>query len=115
VLTIGRDELAMETLGMSLSEGKAMLSAVQDVVIEQQAHEYLEQQGACSDCVVSTRIRMQGTHSSKRSLAQCKWRTDAGIAARVRAMVPIRFGPCDGGCKETPVRRCCIWKRSGHP
>jgi hypothetical protein len=50
VLTIERDELAMETLGMSLSEGKAMLSAVQDVVIAQQAHEYLEQQRACSDC-----------------------------------------------------------------
>jgi hypothetical protein len=36
VLTIERDELAMETLGMSLSEGKAMLSAVQDVVIGQE-------------------------------------------------------------------------------
>jgi len=50
VLTIERAELAMETLGMSLSEGKAMLSGVQDVVIAQQAREYLQQQRACPDC-----------------------------------------------------------------
>jgi hypothetical protein len=50
VLTIERAELVMETLGMSLGEGKAMLSGVQDVVIAQQAREYLEQQRACPDC-----------------------------------------------------------------
>ncbi len=50
VLTIERSELAMETLGMSLGEGKALLSGVQDVVIAGQAQEYLQQQRACPDC-----------------------------------------------------------------
>ena len=50
VLTIERNELVMESLGMSLSEGKAMLSGGQDVVIAQQAREYLEQQRTCPDC-----------------------------------------------------------------
>jgi hypothetical protein len=50
VLTIERQELAMETLGMSLSEGKALLAGVQDFVIAQQAHEYLEQQRSCPAC-----------------------------------------------------------------
>ena len=50
VLTIERKELAMETLGLSLSEGKALLASVQAVIVTQQAHEYLEQQRACPDC-----------------------------------------------------------------
>src|SRR4029077_7144142 len=36
VLTIERRELAMETLGMNLTEGKALLADVQDFVVAQQ-------------------------------------------------------------------------------
>jgi hypothetical protein len=49
VLTIERQELAMETLGMSLSEGKALLAGVQEFLISQQAHEY-QQQRPCTPC-----------------------------------------------------------------
>src|ERR1700719_4118963 len=38
VLTIERQELAMETLGVNLTEGKALLAGVQDFVVAQQAH-----------------------------------------------------------------------------
>ena len=37
ILTIERRELTMETLGMNLTEGKALLSGVQDFVVAQQA------------------------------------------------------------------------------
>jgi hypothetical protein len=37
VLTIERRELAMETLGMNLTESKALLAGVQDFVVAQQA------------------------------------------------------------------------------
>ena len=50
VLTIERQELAMETLGMNLREGKALLASVQEFVIAQQAHEYLETRRACPHC-----------------------------------------------------------------
>jgi len=50
VLRIERQELTMETLGLNLSEGKALLAGVQDFVIAQQAHEYLEQQRTCPAC-----------------------------------------------------------------
>jgi hypothetical protein len=43
ILTIERRELAMETLGVNLTEGKALLAAVQDFVVAQQAREELEQ------------------------------------------------------------------------
>jgi hypothetical protein len=39
VLTIERRELAMETLGMKLTESKALLAGVQDFVAAQQARE----------------------------------------------------------------------------
>ncbi len=36
MLSIERQELAMETLGMNLAESKALLEGVQDFMIEQQ-------------------------------------------------------------------------------
>src|SRR5271166_128693 len=50
VLTIERRELAMETLGMNLTEGKALLAGVQDFVVAQQAREELERRRACPHC-----------------------------------------------------------------
>src|SRR5271167_4605160 len=50
VLTIERRELAMETLGMNLTESKALLAGVQDFVVAQQAREELEQRRACPRC-----------------------------------------------------------------
>jgi hypothetical protein len=50
VLTIERPELAMETLGMNLDEGKALLAGVQKFVVAQQVHEDLEQRRLCPHC-----------------------------------------------------------------
>ena len=45
-----RQELAMETLGMSLAESKALLEGVQDFMVAQQVSENLEQRRACLHC-----------------------------------------------------------------
>jgi hypothetical protein len=50
MLTIDRQELAMETLGMSLRESKALLEGVQDFMIAQQVGEDLERRRACPHC-----------------------------------------------------------------
>src|ERR1700730_6633225 len=50
VLTIERRGLAMETLGMNLTEGKAVLAGAQEFVLAQQAREELEQRRACPHC-----------------------------------------------------------------
>ena len=50
VLSIERSELAMETLGMTLEEGKALLAGVQDFVVAQQAQEHLERRRECPHC-----------------------------------------------------------------
>ena len=50
VLSLERQELAMETLGMSLVESKALLESVQDFMVAQQVAEDLERRRACSHC-----------------------------------------------------------------
>jgi hypothetical protein len=50
VLAIERQELTMETLGMSLAESKALLEGVQNFLIVQHATEDLGQRRACPDC-----------------------------------------------------------------
>jgi hypothetical protein len=47
VMEIERAALAMETLGMNLNEGKAVLEGLQKLVVSQQVHEYLEQHRNC--------------------------------------------------------------------
>jgi hypothetical protein len=51
VMEFERQELAMETLGMSLAEGKAVLKGVlQEFVAEQQAAEFLQRERTCRHC-----------------------------------------------------------------
>jgi Plasmid pRiA4b ORF-3-like protein len=47
---IERQELTMETLGMSLAESKALLEGAQKFLIVKQASEGLGQRRACTDC-----------------------------------------------------------------
>jgi hypothetical protein len=50
VMQTERRELAMETLGLSVAEGKAILREVQNFVASQQTLEYLERQRNCPHC-----------------------------------------------------------------
>jgi len=50
VMEMERRELAMETLGLSLAEGKAILRGVQDFVASQQTSEDLQRRRSCPNC-----------------------------------------------------------------
>jgi hypothetical protein len=50
VMETERRELAMETLGLSLAEGKAILRGVQDFVASQQTIEGLQRRRSCPNC-----------------------------------------------------------------
>jgi hypothetical protein len=50
VMEMERRELAMETLGLSLAEGKALLQGVQDFVTSQQVSEDLQRRRNCPNC-----------------------------------------------------------------
>jgi hypothetical protein len=50
IASVERDTVKPETLGLSLAEGKAILSSLQTVVVEQQVAAYLEDARRCPAC-----------------------------------------------------------------
>jgi hypothetical protein len=50
IACIQREDLAPETLGMTLAEAKDLLANIQAVMVREQAAEYIEQQRACPHC-----------------------------------------------------------------
>ena len=60
IACVERHDLTPETFGLSLSEGKAVLQALQEVVVEWQMHTYLQQQHACPHCGKARRSK--GVH-----------------------------------------------------
>jgi hypothetical protein len=86
VLEFERQELAMETLGMSLAEGKAVLKGVQEFVAEQQAAEFLQRERTCRHCA---------RHLSSKGAGSTSVRTVFGT---VRLPNP-RWNQCD--CQST--------------
>jgi hypothetical protein len=50
VMTVAKDQVSMETLGLTLAEGKALLSAVQTSVVAEQAAAYLMRHPPCTTC-----------------------------------------------------------------
>ena len=61
VLAIERQELSMETLGMSLAESKSLLSHVQDCMVAQQVDKDLERRRPCSGCGQRHKTKDAGT------------------------------------------------------
>ncbi len=60
VACVERAELTPATFGVSLAEGKHILEAIQEVVVEWQMHAYLQQQRHCPHC---GKVRhSKGTH-----------------------------------------------------
>jgi len=61
VTELERDRLAMETLGLSLAEGKAILQGVQDFVASQQIGEDLKRRRHCPNCGEQYHSQAAGT------------------------------------------------------
>src|SRR5271165_3536508 len=90
VLTIERRELAMETLGMNLTESKALLAGVQDFVVAQQAREELEQRRAVHTAAGGTRPRTPAAPRLARYSAELRCPIRDGTDAAARRRVPRR-------------------------
>jgi hypothetical protein len=50
VAQIERDDLHVDTLGLHLAEAKDLLQKVQEVVVTEQVHRYLDEQVVCPEC-----------------------------------------------------------------
>ena len=60
VLTIAKEQLALETLGLTIEEGKTLLANVQACVVEQQTTASLEHHRRCAECGRKHRSKGQG-------------------------------------------------------
>jgi len=60
VLALERTERAMETLGLTLAEGKALLHGVQECIVAEQVAEDLERHRRCPDCGARYSSKGQG-------------------------------------------------------
>jgi hypothetical protein len=61
VMELEREQLVMETLGLSLAEGKAILRGVQDFVTSQQVAEDLKRRRGCPSCSARYHSQAAGT------------------------------------------------------
>ena len=86
VLTIERRELAMETLGMNLTESKALLAGVQDFVVAQQHAKSWSNDGLVHAAAGDTRPRTPAAPQLARYSAElrCPIRDGTDVAARRR-------------------------------
>jgi hypothetical protein len=50
IACLERDEIALETLGLTLAEGKTILKAIQQVMVEKPLSAYVERQRHCPEC-----------------------------------------------------------------
>jgi hypothetical protein len=63
VMEMERHQVAMETLGLSLTDGKTILHGVQDFVASQQVTEDLNRRRICSSCGERYHSKATGTHT----------------------------------------------------
>jgi len=63
VLALERTALAMETLGLTLEEGKALLHGIQECIVAEQVAEDLKWRRCCSDCGTRHASKGQGSLS----------------------------------------------------
>jgi hypothetical protein len=73
-----RADLAMETLGLTLAEGKTMLHGVQDFVATQQALEDLNRRRVCPACSQRYHSKDAGAHSLRTVFGSVEVRAPPG-------------------------------------
>ena len=93
VLEMERRELAMETLGMSLCESKAMLQGVQDFVAAQQTAEDLEQRARLPELRPAVYRKDGGTIGVKTVFGTVEVPIRGGSVARARPSGRKTFRP----------------------
>ena len=113
VLEIERPELTMETLGMNLNEGKALLAGVQNFVVTQQVYEDLERRCKCPHCGGRYTSKDSGTTPvstvfGRVDMANPRWNRCDCQTAGSKTFRPVRTW-----LSGQPARKCCTWRRSG--
>ena len=113
VACVERADLTPATLGLSLVEGKTILQAIQEVVVEWQMQEYLRQQQHCPQCGNLRHSKGHITPSFGRSLAHCLSKAPVSPIAHVSPMTPKALAHWLTCFQNTRHPSCSTWKPSG--
>ena len=113
IACVERQDLTPVTLGLSLAEGKAVLQALQEVVVEWQMQAYLRQQRTCPQC---------GKTRRRKGLHHTVFRTVFGVLSvesprlyhcPCQAPETTTFSPLATLLPNAPPRNCSSWKPNG--
>ena len=113
VLEMERRQLAMETLGLTLCESKAMLESVQDFVVAQQVVEDLEQR-RCPNCGDRYTAKGGGTIGVKTLFGAVEVANPRWNRCSCQQSGPTTFRPAATWLRGRTLRSCCTWRTSGH-
>src|SRR6516165_7932865 len=114
IRSLQRMELKMETLGLTLAEGKAILSAIQRVIVEQRLLTAWPHTGTVPTAGNNVTARGITIFPCERSSARSRSPAHVlciVIASLTRPRVSVlwrRF------CPSEPRRSCCFWRPNGH-
>jgi hypothetical protein len=114
VMEAERRQLAMETLGLNLSESKTMLESVQDFVVARQTAEDLEQRRRCPNCGHRYTARGGRTITVKTLFGAAEVANPRWNRCACQQSGPKTFRPARLGCVAPRARSCYTWRPSGH-
>ena len=116
VACVERQDLTPVTLGLSLAEGKAVLQALQEVVVEWQMEAYLRQQRTARSVARRSATQGPASHGVSHRLWGALGRESSTLSLCVSgprdAHVQSPGRPC---CPNGPPRSYSSWKPSGRP
>ena len=99
VACVERHDLTPASLGLAIADSKAVLQALQEVVVEWQMHTYLQQQRACPHC--GKAAPSKGVHHT---VFRTVFGDPAGREPPLSPIVPVRRRTTTSF--QSPGRRC---------
>ncbi|MBI3302756.1 MAG: hypothetical protein HYZ72_11880 [Deltaproteobacteria bacterium] len=114
IMTVAKEQVTMETLGLTLAEGKELLAAVQTYVVAQQAAAYLEHQRPCATCG-----KPHCSKEPRRSTVNTVFGPVAVPNPRWHRCICQKTGPqtfrptAHSGSPARRAQSCCIWRPNG--
>jgi hypothetical protein len=106
IACVERHDLTPETLGLSVAEGKAVLQALQEVVVEWQMHTYLQQQHCLSALWEGAPEQGCPSHGVSDRLWGAPCRQSPVYVSPTRPRVLVPWQRC---CRNARPRTCSTW------
>ena len=113
IASLQRTELKMETLGLTLAEGKTILCEIQRVVVERQVAECLEPYRHCSACGQPQHGKGQHDLPMRTVFGKMKIPSPRIVYCDCHLMRPRASVLWRNCCPSEPRRKCCFWRPNG--